>query len=57
MKTPPVSLAHLTLLSLPPPQLIAVAAEAGYQHVGLRLLPSSPTGPRYPLMDDPVLLR
>lgn len=57
MNTPPVSLAHLTLLSLPPPRLISVAAEAGYQHVGLRLLPSSPTGPRYPLMDDPAMLR
>lgn len=55
--TPPVSLAHLTLLSLPPPQLIGVAAEAGYQHVGLRLLPSSPTGPRYPLMNDVAMMR
>lgn len=55
MTPPPVSLAHLTLLGLPPPQLIDVAAEAGYQHVGLRLLPSSPTGPSFPLMTDAAM--
>lgn len=51
------SLAHLSLLALPPPELIAVAAGAGYGAVGLRLLPSVPDGVAYPLMDDPALLR
>lgn len=46
------SLAHLTLLDLPPPQLIAVAALAGYQQIGIRLLPASPGGASYPLMHD-----
>jgi sugar phosphate isomerase/epimerase len=46
------SLAHLTLLDLPPTELIAVAAGAGYQKVGLRLTPASPGGAAYPLMRD-----
>jgi sugar phosphate isomerase/epimerase len=50
---PPIfSLAHLTLLDLPPAELIAVAARTGYQKVGVRLLPSSPGGVAYPLMRD-----
>ena len=51
------SLAHLTLLALPPPALIDVAAAAGYGAVGLRLLSSTPGGVAWPLMDDPALLR
>lgn len=46
------SLAHLTALTLTPSQLIDVAAKAGYQDVSLRLLPASPGGITYPLMDD-----
>lgn len=55
--TPDFSLAHLTVLSLPPPEVIAVAARLGYRHAGLRLLPASPGGPAYRLMDDPAMLR
>ena len=32
----PFSLAHLTMLSVPPPQLVETAARAGYQFVSLR---------------------
>jgi hypothetical protein len=32
------SLAHLTTLSLPPPEMIRVAARCGYRAVGLRLI-------------------
>lgn len=46
------SLAHLTALALPPPQLIGVAARTGYQKVGLRLAPAAPGGQAYPLMHD-----
>lgn len=46
------SLAHLTALGLPPPELVRVAARAGYQNVGLRLSPSTSTGVAYPLMYD-----
>jgi len=50
---PPIfSLAPLTLLDLPPAELIAVAARTGYQRVGFRLLPAAPGGTAYPLMQD-----
>jgi sugar phosphate isomerase/epimerase len=51
------SLAHLTALSLPPVQLITLAQRAGYQRVGLRLLPATPGGLAYPLMYDDRALR
>ena len=51
------SLAHLTVLHLPPPDIVQLAARTGYQRVGLRLIASSPTTPGYPLMDDPSMMR
>jgi sugar phosphate isomerase/epimerase len=51
------SLAHLTVLNLPPPELIRVAARTGYAHVGLRLIATTDTTPGYPLMRDPVMMR
>lgn len=45
----PLSLAHLTVLQVPPPRLFDLAAEAGYQNVGIRILPAAPGGPSYPL--------
>ena len=54
--SPVYSLAHLTALGLPPPQLVAAAARTGYQKVGLRLLPAAPGGVAYPLMRDARLL-
>jgi sugar phosphate isomerase/epimerase len=53
----PFSLAYLTTSELTPPEAISVAAETGYQFVGLRLLPAAPGGTASPLMDDPGLLR
>ena len=50
------SLAHLTVLSLTPPEMVGVAARAGYQTVGLRLLRVMET-PGYPLMDDKPMMR
>ena len=35
----PIALAALTVLELPPPEQVAVAAQAGYSQVGLRLIP------------------
>jgi len=55
--THPISLAHLTVLDLPPPQMIRLAASLGYDRVGLRLIRVTDTSPGYPLMDDPALLR
>jgi sugar phosphate isomerase/epimerase len=52
-----LSLAHLTAITLPPPQFIEAAAQAGFDGVGLRLLRVTPDSPGYPLMDDPALMR
>src|SRR3569833_2493726 len=38
-----LSLAHLSLIACPPDQLVALAAEAGFRHVDLRLSPATPT--------------
>jgi sugar phosphate isomerase/epimerase/4-hydroxyphenylpyruvate dioxygenase-like putative hemolysin len=51
------SLAHLTALSLSPPELVEAAAGAGYRYVGLRLTRVTPEEPHYPLATDPALMR
>jgi sugar phosphate isomerase/epimerase/4-hydroxyphenylpyruvate dioxygenase-like putative hemolysin len=51
------SLAHLTALSLPPPELVDAAAAAGYRYVGLRMTKVTPQEPHYPLASDPALMR
>jgi sugar phosphate isomerase/epimerase len=56
-KTRQFSLAAMTVLPLAPPQAIATAAKAGYDAVGLRLLPPAPSMAAYPLMDDATMLR
>ena len=53
----PLSIAHLTLLELAPPELIRIAALAGFSSVGLRLISVTDTTPGYPLMDDPQMMR
>jgi sugar phosphate isomerase/epimerase len=52
-----LSLAHLTVLSLPPPEMIRVAARTGYRAVGLRLIAVNKESPGYPLMDDAAMMR
>lgn len=54
---PTFSLAALTALDLPPPQLVDVAHACGFEHVGLRLLAATSGGTAYPLMDDRQQLR
>nr|WP_233159490.1 TIM barrel protein [Actinophytocola xanthii] len=51
------SVAHLSALSLSPPELVDAAAEAGYQYVGIRLTRVTPDEPHYPIATDPALLR
>lgn len=51
------SLAHLTALSLSPPELVDAAAAAGYRYVGLRMTKVTPQEPHYPLAYDPRLMR
>lgn len=50
------SLAHLTVLDVPPPRMTQMAAEAGYSHVGFRLWPAVPGGPAY-LLGQPAMVR
>ncbi|MEJ8826044.1 sugar phosphate isomerase/epimerase [Variovorax humicola] len=55
--TRPISLAALTVLELTPPEMVTCAFEAGYSHVGIRLLPATPTEPQYDIVGDTPLLR
>ena len=53
-------LEHLTLLSVPPPDLVAVAAAAGFGSVGLRISPATdderpwPVSPGSPMLAETV---
>jgi sugar phosphate isomerase/epimerase len=50
MKTvPPLGLAHLAVLEIPPQDLIPLARQAGYAATGLRVNPASEGGIHYPL--------
>jgi 4-hydroxyphenylpyruvate dioxygenase len=51
------SIAHLSALSLSPPDLVEAAANAGYDYVGIRLTRVTPDEPHYPVATDPALLR
>lgn len=50
------SLSYLSTLDVSPPKAVSIAAEVGYDHLGIRLLPASIEGP-YPLLTDKALLR
>ena len=52
-----LTLGPLTALSLTPPKLMDVAAAAGLDGIGIRMLPAAPGGIAYPLMNDAALLR
>lgn len=51
------SLAHLTVLSLSPPEIVDVAARTGYRYVGLRPIAVTPEEPVHPLAKDRTLLK
>ena len=52
-----ISLAALTVLELSPPDMVEVAARAGYSHVGLRSEPATAEEYHYPLLRDNALQR
>jgi sugar phosphate isomerase/epimerase len=55
---PEFSLAHLTVMGCPPPEMIYVAARAGYDYVSLRtIFLGLPREPNYGLSANPELLR
>ena len=54
----PISLAHLTVLDTEPPELVTVAAEAGFRTIGIRLTATPSVGvPPYDMLHDGPLLR
>jgi sugar phosphate isomerase/epimerase len=53
----PLSLAALTVIELSPPEMVSCAADAGYSHVGLRLLPATAEEPVYPVIGDMPMVR
>lgn len=53
----PISLAALTVLELSPPDMVSCAAKAGFSHVGIRLLPATPSEVQHDLVGDTPLLR
>lgn len=53
---PEYSLAYLTVLGLPPPRMVDVAAKASYAYVGLRPNAVTSDEPRYPLHRDRAML-
>jgi sugar phosphate isomerase/epimerase len=54
---PQFGLAPLGFLDLPPPQLIALAAEAGFASVNLRTAPALPGGAAFPMRAGDDLVR
>jgi len=57
MMARPVSLAALTVLELSPPDMVSCAADAGYSHVGMRLIPATDTEPTWPMVGDTPMVR
>lgn len=53
----PLSLAALTVIELAPPDVVVCAADAGYSHVGLRLVPATTEEPVYPVVGDTPMVR
>ena len=51
------SLAALTVLELSPVEMVVCAADAGYSHVGLRLVPATDNEPHWHLLADTALVR
>ena len=52
-----ISLAALTVLELAPHDMVSCAAEAGFSHVGIRLLAATATEPQYDVVGDTALTR
>ncbi|MFI5086584.1 MAG: sugar phosphate isomerase/epimerase family protein, partial [Actinomycetales bacterium] len=55
--TRPIGLAALTVLELPPPEAVRCAAAAGYDSVGLRLIPATDAEPRHPTIGRTRMVR
>lgn len=54
---PIISLDHLTVFELTPPELVSAASQAGFSHVGVRLQPAAPGEKQHPMIGDTPMLR
>jgi sugar phosphate isomerase/epimerase len=52
-----VSLDHLTVFELVPPELVQTASLAGFTHVGMRLNPAAPGERQHPMLGNAPMLR
>ena len=58
MTSRPISLAHLTVLDTTPPELVTVAAAAGFRTIGIRLTATPSVGvPPYDMLREGPMLR
>jgi sugar phosphate isomerase/epimerase len=53
----PIGLAALTVLELTPPEMVSCAIDAGFDCVGLRLIPATPQEVQHPMVGDTPLVR
>ncbi len=53
----PISLAALTVLDVSPANQVLCAAGAGYSHVGIRLVPATPTETQWSMIGDTPMIR
>lgn len=53
----PISLAALTVLDVSPANQVLCAAQAGYSHVGIRLVPATPTETQWDMIGDTPMIR
>lgn len=52
-----VSLAHMAVLELTPPDMVSVSAAAGFTGINLRLSPARETDPVYPMIGDTPMMK
>ena len=55
--THPIGLAALTVLELTPPDMVSCAADAGFDSIGLRLIPATPEEVQHPMVGNTPLVR
>ena len=54
---PLLSLAHMCVLELTPPEMVSCAADAGFSGINLRLSPARETDPQYPMIGNTPMMR
>lgn len=52
-----ISLDHLTVFELTPPELVSTASQAGFGYIGVRLQPAAPDERQHPMIGDTPMLR